>query len=291
MAGSVGQYTMGWPAWQARKSTVGLWTRTNGSADLSMGYSESSGAQNDEIVWPSYLDSVAWKCALIFHKGSSSGIYTVKFDGTALGTVDSYAAGASVNNYSDATTWTQATPKAADLTLVMATKNASSINYLADLQTVSLIRTGGTPSMPGGVDTPGYTWEWHCWMGSKGNTNVDSRGQDSGKFSGGALGNGGTSGDQVNTDTWVEARTYKIASVGSKATSEGIWTYRFDATDLATVDHYAGSGQANIYDEATGIANGTAGVKNFKIISNTKNASSSGYGIIVYSVKLVSTGA
>jgi hypothetical protein len=128
-------------------------------------------------------------------------------------------------------------------------------------------------------------------MGSKGNTNVDARNQDSAKLGGGTLGNGGTQNDQVNTDMHADTGTYKVATVGSTASTESIWTLRFDSTDLGTQDHYSAGGVANVYTETTGISVSTAGVKNFKCIAATKNASSSAYEIIANSFKAIRTGA
>lgn len=116
-------------------------TRTQDSAKLGGGYLQSGGNQNDEIVWNVWLDAGTYKIALIYVKNTNAGIFSVQLDTVEKGTVDSYAASASSNNYDETVTAT-VTAGLKAVKLKMATKNASSSAYYGFIQSIALIRTG-----------------------------------------------------------------------------------------------------------------------------------------------------
>lgn len=296
MAGSVGQYTMGWFPWVAVKSSVGSWVRTNNTGSLGMGYWDSSagGAQNDEFVVPLYLDSVTWKWATVYWQDTASGIVTVTHGAQTLGTQDQYGTNGQ-NQYAEITSISITTPQAADLTMKMATKNASSTGYRGIYNSIALIRTAGTPSTPAGTDTPGYTWELAgAWMGVKASSGTWARSQASSKFAGGSWNNAGSaaSGDYSEWDIWLDAGTFTFSSEASKSTDSGIWDGKLDGTSKGTVDAYASPSTENNYLTITGasVSAPTTPVT-FRLTSTTKNASSSAYGMYPYSLKWTRTGA
>lgn len=289
MAGSVGVYTQAWPTWVGHKSSVGTPTRANASTYLGMGYLLIPNAQNNEAVWPLYLDSVTWKVAHVHIDDPSYGIATFIFDGTTIGTIDYYAGAGAINQYDEITGYAQATPKAGDLTIRAATKNASSSGYALEMISIALIRTGGTPSTPGGTDTPGYTHELFPWMGTKSNTGWATRTQSSSELSGGRLDTDNTNQNNLITyDIWGETRTYKVALINDQNTDQGIYNIT-GINGTQTVDGY-GALTSNVYTEVTGIAV-TEGLKTVQVQMATKNGLSTAYGARLQSIKWISTGA
>lgn len=122
-----------------------------------MGASKAStGAQNAEINWDVVLAAGTWKLSLIIRNANDQGIYTVQLstDGsifTSVGsspynasasTIDAYTVGATYDNRPSLTSITIATTGRYRLKLLMATKNASSSGYAAQVQHVQLLRTG-----------------------------------------------------------------------------------------------------------------------------------------------------
>ena len=291
MAGSVGQYSIGWFPWVAVKSTVGTWIRGANSSVLGLGYFyNTSAAQNDERIVDLYLDSVVWKFAMVAYKDNTRGISTIQLDGVSQGTLDWYNAADIGSQYAEITNLTVTTPSVKSYKMIAATKNAASSGYAIAASSDAWIRTGGTPSTPGGTDTPGYTWEWIPWMASKSNTTFDTRAQSSVQFGGGYLTNsGGAQNSEVVTDFWEDTGTFTYGQVYGGGTDAGICHIRIDDVDKGTIDGYnAGN---NAYGTVVGVTNGTAGVKKFAVKMATKNASSTSFYGQLNSAKWTRTGA
>lgn len=289
--GSVGQYTQGWLPWQASTANTNWSTLSTQTSYLGMGLVFSSAVQNDSISWNVYMDSVTWKIASITFGHNDYGIASVRLDGVAQGTIDLYnAGGANPNIYSEITGIAVSTAGVKTLAYVMATKNAGSSAYRGSLQSVALIRTGGTPSTPGGSDTPGYTIQYLPWMGTKSNTNWATRTQASTSLGGGTLVTDSTAQNNLFTnDHWLDGGTYKVALIYGKDTDQGIFNIT-GVSGTQTVDGYNGSATANNYTEVTGITV-AAGIKTMTVTMATKNASSSAYGGKLNSYAWVRTGA
>lgn len=100
-----------------------------------------NGNQNNYVEFPVCLSAGTWTCRLVYVKQSDAGIYSVRLDGTEVGTVDAYAASSTKNSVSDITGISVATTGKKTLRLQMATKNASASAYWAYLQRVIWFRT------------------------------------------------------------------------------------------------------------------------------------------------------
>lgn len=292
MPGSSGQMTQAWFAWVGEKSKVGTWDRTNVTSLLGMGdYRNTGAAQNDELVYPLYLDSVTWKWAVTHDKASNRGIMSFIWDGSTWGTIDFYDAAGASNFYSEVTGITLTAPKAGDATFRMATKNASSTGFLALPNSFALIRTGGTASTPAGTDTPGYTWEHVWWMGYKGVTGPIVRIQGSGHFSGGFFNVTDAINNEANVDFWQDTGSFTYAQIHSKDVNRGIYTVNLDGVAQGTIDGFVSPGpEQNAFNTIT-TTMATAGVKNFQLKVAAKNASSTGYDWDVNTSKWLRTGA
>lgn len=294
MAGSVGQYTQGAFAWVGEKATTGSLGayRYNSSTSLGMGYvntgASGSPAINDSISWDLYFDKVTWKYCQVHAFGTGNGIYTVQLDGSSQGTIDGYGA-FSENQYSEITGLSISTASAKTFKLLMATKNASSSGYSMAVNSWAWIRTGGTASSPAGTDTPGFTWEWIPWMGSKAAV-WGVRAQSSSELGGGNHHGAGAQNDYINTDFWRDTGTFTLALVHYKGGDQGIHSFT-GLSGTQTIDAYAGANSSNNYSEVTGIAVATADVANLQDQIATKNASSTGFGARINSVKVIRTGA
>lgn len=292
MSGSVGQPTQSWFPFVASKVNTTWDNRVNTSTDLAMGHLQSTGgSSSDAVSWDTYLDSVTWKVAIVLIKDVNRGIITIKFNGSSVGTIDGYAAATTPNTYAEVTGIVVATPAVTTVQLATATKNASSSAYYGDIQSVALIATSGVYSTPNGTDTPGYTWEYLPFMGTKSNTAWATRTQSSAELAGGRLDTDSTvQNNLLTTDMWGDTGTYKEAFVHRTGPDRGIYNVTgFSGTQ--TVDGYAAGATDNVYSEVTGITQSTAGVKTIQIQMATKNASSSAYGGSLQSVKFIRTGA
>lgn len=100
----------------------------------------SDGNQNSTISWPLALDAGTYAIDLTHKRSTDRGIYTVLLGGVAAGTIDGYAAtddmvttltGIVIPAYLASTV----------IKFTMATKNASSSNYLGDIGAVTIRRT------------------------------------------------------------------------------------------------------------------------------------------------------
>lgn len=116
-------------------------TLTVSTTALYNGYKQSASTINSEISFDVALDAGTWTVELLHVKASDSGIYHVQIDGVDQGTVDGYNAATSVNQLGSVTGVIIDAQKRVTLTLKIASKNASSSNYVARLQHVQLRRT------------------------------------------------------------------------------------------------------------------------------------------------------
>ncbi len=119
------------------------------------GEKRSSSAQNDDITWDIVLSAGTWTVELMHSTGTNRGIYTVSLstDGSSFtnvgsspynasaSTIDGYSAAGTSETRSSLTGITVATTGRYALRLRMATKNASSSNYLGAIQHVQFRRT------------------------------------------------------------------------------------------------------------------------------------------------------
>ena len=101
----------------------------------------ASGAQNAERAWYVVLAQGTWAITVIHTKDLDHGIYSVQIDTVEVGTVDGYNGSAQTNQYGTVAGVTVASTGKKELKLKLATKNASSASYGADLQHVTLLRT------------------------------------------------------------------------------------------------------------------------------------------------------
>lgn len=285
---SAGQVSITFFPWQGTKSTVGTWARANVNTFLGMGYIASSGAQNDEATWDTWLDGGTWKIALVHTQDTNRGIYNLQLNGASQGTIDGYAAATTANVYSELTGLSVSTGLKT-LKMLMATKNASASSYFATPQSIALIKTAGAHTS-GGTDTPGYTVEIIPWAGSKANTTFATRVQASGDLGGGRLETDTTAQNNSFTDDiYLDNGTYKVAVLTLTNNNAGIYNIT-GINGTQTVDCYAASGVFNVYIEVTGVVV-TVGVKSMQVQMATKNASSSAYKGDINSLSWVRTGA
>src|SRR3990167_3813455 len=185
--GSVGNYTQAAMPFVASIANTNWATRTTATDQLAMGrLITDSTAQNNAVSWPLYLDSVTWKCALIYGKDTDQGVFSIQLDDVEQGTVDAYAAAPASNNYSEVTGLAVSAAGVKTFELQMATKNASSSAYGGRLNSWAWVATSGTFPTPAGTDTPGYTHELVPFMGTKSNTNWATRVQASTLLGGGS---------------------------------------------------------------------------------------------------------
>lgn len=292
MAGSIGQPTIGWLPWQGVKSVVGTWSRNNLSDNLGMGYwTNDTVAQNDEFTVDVWMDAGTWKLASIGYTNTNRAILDYQLNGVSIGTLDWYSASLVNNVYKEIAGITVATAGLKTLKVIASSKNASSSGFVAEMKSLALIKTAGAHSTPAGTDTPGYTWQYLPWMGSKANTNFATRNQNSGHLGGGWLQSSGAQNDEVSWDIWLDAGTYKYAHIHRTGPNVGIYHIQLGGVDKGTIQGYDATGVLNTYNEIAGISVATAGVYTFTVKMASKHASASAYEGNFNSVAWIRTGA
>jgi hypothetical protein len=102
---------------------------------------KSSGAQDAVIGWDVVLAAGTWTIEILTITAGDEGIVTVALDGTSQGTLDLYSAAVTYNQSKKLTGLAVAATGKKRLTLTMATKNASSSNYVGHLTALRLLRT------------------------------------------------------------------------------------------------------------------------------------------------------
>ncbi len=119
-------------------------TLTNDTAVVYAFTRDSTGAQNALVTWNNiYLAAGSWTASLMHQQGADRGQYQLQLDGTnATGwtVIEGYAA-ATARNVRTTQTFTVATSKKYSVTLIMATKNAASANYVGSIQFLHFKRT------------------------------------------------------------------------------------------------------------------------------------------------------
>ena len=125
----------------AQVATVGVWTPTYIANAVFYGWvNQSDGTQNDAISFDFACDAGTYQIDLYHVEFSSRGIYTVKIDGVTAGTVDGYTAGGLTPAVGSITGIVIGAGQHT-VTLVMATKNASSSGFVAQAERILFTRT------------------------------------------------------------------------------------------------------------------------------------------------------
>ncbi len=105
------------------------------------GWSQSSGAQNDEIGWDIDLQAGTYSIHLLTYSDTNRGIFTISIDGVTAGTADHYSASGIFNVLRSITGVVIATGGKKRLLIQMATKHASSSAYFGVITSIYIQRT------------------------------------------------------------------------------------------------------------------------------------------------------
>lgn len=113
------------------------------------------------------------------------------------------------------------------------------------------------------------------WNNVKDATGGWSRVQGSTLLTGGRLATASGVGNYASWDVPLMAGTWTITAIYTSASGAGIITASLGGVDLSpTVDSYSVSSTPNVVAQWTGVSVASGGVKEFKIRSDSKNASS-----------------
>ncbi len=133
------------PAFAMSSVVAGSWTQdaTSGTGSIAGHVAQlSDGSQNTEGQYKIVLAAGTYKMYLHHDRDINRGIYTISVDGTAINTVDAYAATRVVAVLSTVTTaLTISTSKLVTVNIKMASKNASSSAYYANFYEIVFART------------------------------------------------------------------------------------------------------------------------------------------------------
>lgn len=124
-------------------ASVGTWViASNAGARWFGGEQANAGAaaQNDYLEYDVLLGAGTWTMDLYHNTATSRGIYTVTIDGVSAGTIDGYAA-SGTNARSSITAIAVTVSGVKRVRLQMATKNASSSNYVGNVSAMTWTRT------------------------------------------------------------------------------------------------------------------------------------------------------
>lgn len=118
-----------------------------------------------------------------------------------------------------------------------------------------------------------------AWGNVKASSAALSRSQADGALTGGnSIVTGGAINNYMTWDVALVAGTWTVTLIYANSTDAGVLTASIDGVDLSpTVDGYNGSLTYDNVTQWTGVSVATGGVKEFKIRSDSKNASSSAY--------------
>jgi hypothetical protein len=122
---------------------AGTWTNAANTAEiLNQLYSNlTTNAQNDEFEFKIPLAAGTYTLNLVSVRDGTSGILTVRVDGSTVGTIDLYNAGSQVNVVSSIASIVVAATATKTINFKLETKNASSTDYIAYLTFVQFIKT------------------------------------------------------------------------------------------------------------------------------------------------------
>jgi hypothetical protein len=122
---------------------AGTWTNAANTAEiLNQLYSNlTTNAQNDEFEFKIPLAAGTYTLNLVSVRDGTSGILTVRVDGSTVGTIDLYNAGSQVNVVSSIASIVVAATATKTINFKLETKNASSTDYVAYLTFVQFIKT------------------------------------------------------------------------------------------------------------------------------------------------------
>lgn len=104
------------------------------------GWYNSSSAQNDQLTWTLFIARGTYAIKVRGRKSSNLGILTIKVDGSSVGTIDFYNA-TPAYLASALTGISVSTGGSHTVQIIVATKNASSSNYLINLLDLIVYRT------------------------------------------------------------------------------------------------------------------------------------------------------
>lgn len=126
-------------------ATVGTWTptylRTTDTGSQFSGWvNVSGGAQNDAITFDFLAASGTYTIELFHLPFTNRGIYTIRIDGTSVGTIDGYSASLAAAR-GTLTGISVGTDGQHTLTLLMATKNASASSFVGIVERLALTQT------------------------------------------------------------------------------------------------------------------------------------------------------
>jgi hypothetical protein len=98
-------------------------------------------AQNDEFTFTTYLPAGTYTVRILAITNNNCAIATIKVDGGAFGTIDTYTAGLAYNVVLNATGCINTTSGIKTISFKCATKHASSSNYYLTVGVIQFIRT------------------------------------------------------------------------------------------------------------------------------------------------------
>jgi len=119
---------------------VGVWTPTYIADAAYYGWvNQSDGTQGDTITFDAACDAGTYTLELFHLRFQSRGIYTVKIDGTTVGTIDGFAA--SLTPTRSALTGIAIGAGQHTVTLAMLTQNGSATGFIGQVERIVLTRT------------------------------------------------------------------------------------------------------------------------------------------------------
>lgn len=130
--------------------SVGTWSLSANTSFIRNGIRWNGGGavanQNDYLEWNVTLDAGTWDLSALYSKNVNGGIATFKLDDgagtfTTLGTIDMYSDPATDNSVESFTGISVGSDGRRTLRMIMASKNASSSDYVARIQGLTLQRT------------------------------------------------------------------------------------------------------------------------------------------------------
>ena len=294
------------------------WSTINLNGNHPLGANKAStGAQNATISWDVTLTAGTWKIAVRFPAAADQGIITVNLNGSSQGTIDTYGTGGGPVNWSyGEVTATVTTTGRHTVELKMATKNGSSTSYYGRISRVTFYRTAMTATWTNPMADSFYVGEalTSTILNRQLRDNLNARGegqrnqlinvfstpktqkgwdvttQNSVNSSYPYLQAFGTTGDYVggyyiSWDVPLTAGTWSLFMWARQQAQNGIMTVTLDGVTLGTLDWYAASA-AFAQQSIAGWTVSESDVRELRLESSTKTASSTGFNQVLASILL-----
>lgn len=264
-----------WPQLNTAESGTWAWSASS-SKEFGGAYENSSAASGNYVEWANVpLFAANAKVNFLYTKSSNGGIVKVFWNGSELGTLDTYNASTTYNNVATVDLGT-VTAGRGTLRLISDTKNASSSAYKISVQQIEVVQPTGTAT---GADLDDCPWVVDVPVASYDSVSIGSLTavQSTGYQWGTRFYSSDNQFEVITYSVWLAQGTYDLDMIFYGASDGGIATVKLGGSTIATFDFYTSGATSNASVSQSGITVSSTGVHTLTFHMDSKNASSTRY--------------